>query len=110
MKSSTDQPQSDQHQFFQDSSLVTQMPLEQHGKEPETVSPKADQKIALPVKPVLAQLDSQGGIRINITIPASADAGPFLGKGGFGAVYEGIYNHKPVAIKSLYRTFNRGQP
>ncbi|MDP4105105.1 MAG: protein kinase [Bacillota bacterium] len=104
-KSSTDHPpQSDQHQFLQDSSLLTWLPPEQRsqGQESPIVLPKADQKIISPVKPVLAQLDSQGGIHINITIPASAlTLGRLLGKGGFGAVYEGIYNDKPVAIKQL---------
>ncbi|MBS0351329.1 MAG: hypothetical protein JSR33_09120, partial [Proteobacteria bacterium] len=102
-KSSTDHPpQSDQHQFLQDSSLLTWLPSEQSAPESPTILPKADQKTILPAKPVLAQLDSGGRIQINITVPASAlTLGRLLGKGGFGAVYEGIYNDKPVAIKQL---------
>jgi serine/threonine protein kinase len=95
-------PQSNQFRFLQDSSLLTALPPEQQDKAPSTVLPKADQKIISPAKPVLAQLDSGGRIQINITVPASAlTLGRLLGKGGFGAVYEGIYNDKPVAIKQL---------
>ena len=50
-------------------------------------------------------LDLQGNLVINMTIPAS-ELTPMtpenkLGQGGFGVVYKGIYNDKPVAIKQL---------
>ncbi len=64
-----DQSQSNLFPFLQDSSLLTQTPPEQHTQKPPIVLSKADQKIVSPTKPVLAQLDSQGGIRINVTIP-----------------------------------------
>ncbi len=97
-----DQSQSNQFPFLQDSSLLTQMPPEQHTQKPPIVLSKADQKIDSPTKPVLAQLDSQGGIRINVTIPASAlTLVKLLGEGAYGSVYEGVWNEQPVAIKRL---------
>jgi serine/threonine protein kinase len=103
MKSPIDnQPQSDQHQFLQDSSLLTHMLTAPHSKEPQTVLPKADQKIVSLTKPVLAQLDSQGSIQINITVPASAlILVKLLGEGAYGSVYEGLWNDQAVAIKQL---------
>jgi serine/threonine protein kinase len=50
----------------------------------------------------MAQLDSQGIVRVDLTVPASAlTLGRLLGEGGFGAVYEGTFAEKPVAIKKL---------
>ncbi|MBS0351231.1 MAG: protein kinase [Proteobacteria bacterium] len=55
-----------------------------------------------PLSPSLAQLDSQGSIHINITIPASALwLGRFLGEGSYGLVYQGVWNDQLVAIKRL---------
>ncbi len=89
-----DQSQSNLFPFLQDSSLLTQMP--------PIVLSKADQKIVSPTKPVLAQLDSQGGICIKITIPAKVlRLGKLLGEGAYGSVYEGVWNEQPVAIKRL---------
>ncbi len=87
----------------QDGDLLTAAPpSERRGTDVYTTAPKADQKILSPTQPVLAQLDSQGGIRINITVPASAlTLGKLLGEGAYGSVYEGLWNDQAVAIKRL---------
>ncbi|MBS0351829.1 MAG: hypothetical protein JSR33_11730, partial [Proteobacteria bacterium] len=105
MKPSPYQPQSDQYSFLQDSSLITELPPEQRGQEPQIPLLKAEQKILSPVKPTLAQLDLEGNLVINMTIPAG-ELSPMtpenkIGQGGFGVVYKGIYKDKPVAIKPL---------
>src|ERR1700678_2183886 len=88
---------------FQDKDLLTAAPpSERRGTDSQTTSPKTDQKILSPAKPVLAQLDSQGGIRINITVLASAlTLVKLLGEGAYGSVYEGLWNDQSVAIKRL---------
>ena len=88
--------------FLQDSSLVTQLPSDESSQPVPSLDLKAEQKLLSPRKPSLAQLDSQGGIRINITIPASAlTLGQLLGEGAYGSVYQGVWNDQPVAIKRL---------
>ncbi len=57
--------------FLQDSSLVTQAPSESSQLIIPSSDLKAEQKLLSPPKPSLAQLDSRGGIRINITIPVT---------------------------------------
>ena len=50
--------------------------------------------------PALAQLDSKGHVRIDITVPKKVlTLGPLLGQGSYGSVYKGEYKEKPVAIK-----------
>ena len=88
--------------FLQDSSLLTQLPSDESSQLVQSSDSKADQKLLSPSQPSLAQLDSQGGIRINITIPASAlTLGKLLGEGAYGSVYQGVWNDQPVAIKRL---------
>ena len=58
--------------FLQDSSLFTHLPSVEPGQLVQLPDSKADQKLLAPPKPSLAQLDSQGGIRINITIRSRA--------------------------------------
>src|SRR5262245_48840541 len=89
--------------LLQNSSLVTQ-PLQPvgGGDIPPPLLPPEEKKTDNPtsVKSTLAQLDSQGGIRIDLSVSANAlTLGRLLGKGGFGAVYESVYQNKPVAIK-----------
>ncbi len=85
--------------FLQDSSLFTQRP-QSGGISIPLILPPPEQKILSPVKPGLAQLDSQG--RMDFSVPASAlQLGRILGKGGFGAVYEAIYAGKSVAVKQV---------
>ena len=72
----------------------------------------SDQKIVSPTRPTLVHLDLQGNLVINMTIPAS-ELTPMtpenkLGQGGFGVVYKGIYNDKPVAIKQLTADLSTG--
>ena len=88
--------------FLQDSSLITQLPSDESSQLVRSSDSKAEQKLLSPPKLSLAQLDSQGGIRINITIPASAlTLGQLLGEGAYGSVYQGVWNDQPVAIKRL---------
>ncbi len=88
--------------FLQDSSLVTQLPSNESSQLVQSPDLKVEQKLLSPPKLSLAQLDSQGGIRINITIPANAlTLGPLLGEGAYGSVYQGVWNDQPVAIKRL---------
>ncbi len=88
--------------FLQDSSLVTQLSSDEPGQLVQSSDLKVEQKLLSPPKPSLAQLDSQGGIRINITIPASAlTLGQLLGEGAYGSVYQGVWNDQLVAIKRL---------
>ncbi len=85
--------------FLQDSSLVTQSPSPEHLPLPDL---KTGQKLWLPSKLSLAELDSQGSLRMNITLPASAlTLVKLLGEGAYGSVYEGVWNDQPVAIKRL---------
>ena len=83
---------------FQQSSLLTASPAERLGTDIKNI----EQKTLLPFKPILAQLNSQGEIHINITVPANLlTLGRLLGEGGYGSVYEGLYNGKKVAIKRI---------